>query len=45
LITEIEIDVGGFSDGFVSKLVFYLAPVEAFVAPAVVVPNIGRKNN
>jgi len=45
LITEIEIDVAGFSDGFVSKLVFYLAPVEAFVAPAIAVPNIGGKNN
>jgi len=45
LITEIEIDVGGFSDGFVSKLMFHLAPVEAFVAPTVVVPTIGGKNN
>jgi len=45
LITEIEINVGGFSDGFVSKLMFYLAPVEAFVAPTVVVPTIGGKNN
>jgi len=45
LITEIGIDVGGFSDGFVSKLVFHLAPVEALVAPAIVVPNIGEKNN
>ena len=31
--------------GYVSQLVFYLAPVEAFVEPAVVVPNIGGKNN
>jgi len=45
LITEIEIEVAGFSDGFVSKLMFYLAPVEAFVAPTVVVPTIGGKNN
>jgi len=45
LITEIEIDVGGFSDGFVSKLMFYFAPVEAFVAPTVVVLTIGGKNN
>jgi len=45
LITEIEIDVGGFSDGFVSKLMFYLAPVEAFVVPTVVVLTIGGKNN
>jgi len=45
LITEIEIKVAGFSDGFVSKLMFYLAPIEAFVAPTVVVPTIGGKNN
>jgi len=45
LITEIEIEVAGFSDGFVSKLMFCLAPVEAFVAPTVVVPTIGGKNN
>jgi len=47
LITEIEIEVAGFSDGFVSKLLamFYLAPVEAFVAPTVIVPTIGGKNN
>jgi len=45
LITEIEIDVGGFSDGFVSRSVFHLAPVDAFVAPAVVVTSIGGENN
>jgi len=45
LITEIEIEVAGFSEGFVSKLMFYLAPVEAFVAPTVAVPTIGGKNN
>ena len=46
LIQEIEIEVGGFvAGGYVSQLVFYLAPVEAFVEPAVVVPNIGGKNN
>jgi len=45
LITEIEIEVAGFSDGFVSKLMFYVVPVEAFVAPTVVVPTIGGKNN
>jgi len=45
LITEIGINVGGFSDGFVSKLVLHLAPVEASVAPAIMVPNIGEKNN
>jgi len=45
LITEIEIEVGGFSDGYASKLMFCLAPVEAFVAPTVAVPTIGGKNN
>jgi len=45
LITEIEMEVGGFSDGFASKLMFHLAPVEAFVAPTVVIPTIGGKNN
>jgi len=46
LITEIELEVGGFAaGGYVSQLKFFLAPVEAFVAPTVVVPNIGGKNN
>jgi len=45
LITEIEIGVAGFSDGFVSKPMFYLAPAEAFVAPTVAVLTIGGKNN
>jgi len=45
LITEIEIEVAGFADGFVSKLMFHLAPVEAFGAPTVAVPTIGGKNN
>ena len=46
LITEIEVEVDGFTpEGFVSGIRFYLANVEAFVEPAVVVPNIGGKNN
>jgi hypothetical protein len=46
LITEIELEVGGFvGGGYVSQLMFYLVPVEAFVEPTVVVPNIGGKNN
>jgi len=45
LITEIEIEAAGFSDGFASKLMFCLAPVEAFVAPTVAVLTIGGKNN
>jgi hypothetical protein len=46
LITEIEIEVGGMVEGgYVSKASFFLAPVEAFVEPTVVVPNIGGKTN
>jgi len=45
LITEIEIEVVGFSDGFASKPMFHSAPHEAFVAPTVAVPTTGGKNN
>jgi hypothetical protein len=46
LLSVVETEVGEFSlDGYVSKLKLYLAPVEAFVEPAVVVPNIGGENN
>jgi hypothetical protein len=46
LLQEVETEVEAFSiEGYVSKLKFYLAPVDAFVEPAVVVPNIGGKNN
>jgi len=45
LTTEIKIEAAGFSEGFASKLMFHLAPVEAFVAPTVAVPTIGGKNN
>jgi len=45
LTTEIEIKAAGISQGFVSKLMFHLALVEAFVAPTVAVPTIGGKNN
>jgi hypothetical protein len=45
LLREVETEVEELLHGYVSKLKFYLAPVEAFVEPAVVVPNIGGKNN
>ena len=38
-------EVGETRHGFVTKLQFYLADCEAFVAPAVVVPDIGGKPN
>ena len=47
LITEIETEVGSFGgqERYVTQLKFYLAPVDAFVEPAIVVPNIGGNNN
>ena len=46
LLREVETEVEDFSpQGYVSKLKFYLAPVDAFVEPAAVVPNIGGKTN
>jgi hypothetical protein len=45
LFREIETEVGNFRNGYVSKFRFYLAPVEAFLEPAIVIPNIGGKNN
>ena len=47
LMTEIELEVGGWAgaEQFVAKIVFYLVPVEAFVAPATVVPDIGGRKN
>ena len=41
----IETEVGHMTNGFVDELTFYLADVEAFVEPAVAVPDIGGKNN
>jgi hypothetical protein len=38
-------EVGGFVDGKVTQLKFYLADVDAFVAPCTVVPNIGGPSN
>jgi len=46
LLREVETEVEEFlAEGCVSKLKFFLAPVDAFVEPAVVVPNIGGNNN
>ena len=48
LIKEIKTEVGSFCGGserYVTQLKFYLAPVDAFVEPAIVVPNIGGDNN
>ena len=38
-------EVGAFDDGDVTKLKFYLADVDAFKEPCVVVPNVGGANN
>jgi hypothetical protein len=46
LLKEVETEVEDFSvGGYVTKYMFYLAPVDAFVEPAVVIPNIGGGNN
>jgi len=47
LLREIESEVGSFGgqERYVTQLKFYLAPVDAFVEPAIVVPNIGGKKN
>ena len=45
LMESIFLDVGMMTNGFVSKLRFYLADVEAIKSPATVVPNIGGPNN
>ena len=45
LFDVLETEVGEFDDGMVSKLKFYLADVNAFMEPCVVVPNVGGPNN
>jgi len=47
LTREIESEVGSFGrrERCVTQLKFYLAPADAFVEPAVVVPNIGGEKN
>jgi len=45
LFRAITTEVGAMERGFVTKLKFYLADVDAIVGPAVVVPDIGGANN
>ena len=45
LVREILLDCELNPDGSVRDLTFFLADVEAFVSPAMVVPNIGGPNN
>jgi len=45
LFDVLATEVGQLEDGIVSKLKFYLADVETFEGPCVVVPNVGGPNN
>lgn len=45
LISEIHTEISEMTNGYVTKMKYYLADVEAFVQPAIVVPNIGGPNN
>ena len=45
LFDVLQTEVGAFEDGMVTKLKFYLANVEAFEEPCVVVPNVGGPKN
>ena len=45
LVTYLETEIGHETNGFIDELKFYLADVEAFHEPAVVVPDIGGNNN
>ena len=45
LLTPIMLEIGATDRGYVTQLRFYLAEVEAFVGPAVVVPDIGGPKN
>ena len=45
LFDVLTTEVSEFDDGAVTKLKFYLADVEAFKEPCVVVPNVGGANN
>ena len=45
LFDVLTTEVGEFEDGSVTKLKFYLADVDAFKEPCVVVPNVGGPNN
>jgi len=45
LFDVLTTEAGEFENGLVTKLKFYLADVEAFMEPCVVVPNVGGANN
>ena len=45
IFTRLHTEVGAKTDGFVSELRFYLADVEAFVNPCIVIPNLGGETN
>ena len=45
LFIRLHTEVGAKTDGYVSELKFYLADVEAFVDPCVVIPNLGGETN
>ena len=45
LFDVLTTEVSEFEDGSVTKLKFYLADVDAFKEPCVVVPNVGGPNN
>ena len=45
LLTPITSEIGAMNRGYVTQMRYYLADVEAFVGPAVVVPDIGGPNN
>jgi len=45
IFMRLHTEVGAKTDGFVSKLKFYLADVEAFVDPCIVIPNLGGETN
>ena len=45
LLSFVETEVESMTDGFVDGLKFYLADVDAFVEPAIIIPDIGGPNN
>jgi hypothetical protein len=45
MFTALELEADAMEEGYVTKIKFYLADVEAFVEPVAVVPDIGGKSN
>ena len=45
LFDVLSTETGAMENGDVSQLKFYLADVDTFLAPCVVVPNVGGPNN